>query len=366
MHPVFLRSRELIAIDGLHKSNTGLHEIFGWLQDLDLDHALGIFNLCWGDDALFDALPDRYKTFVITPGTEYVDWAWIEKLCDLYPDRRVILISPYDQSHILRPNFSRCVFDVWPDILHSFIKTVPQPTVDLMRRPKKISALCNRISQFKAYICAYLHETWPAHDYVLSWRRSLGKEEDLFLLNATGNARVDQVIRYLQDHLWDLTIDPTGSLGDQWWSLLAYDWCAYQDCVINCSNESINHSFQFEQGREKIMPGPYLTEKTYKVLMSGTALFAVGQYDTYHHLEQQGFRFDYPWSMDYDTTPRDIDRMTMMLCSLDQIQSTKTEYLAEHTLASRQHNRDWIFSGQWKDQAEIRNRRQIMQFADSL
>jgi hypothetical protein len=215
-------------------------------------------------------------------------------------------------------------------------------------------------------VCAHLYRTWNPEEYIISWRKYLAKQEDLYLLNSTGHHRIDDVIQFIKDEFWELNIGLTDDFVNAPINNLDYNWSAYTECIINCSNESVNNSYQFINDIGHILPGPYLTEKTYKVLLSGTALLPVGQYQTYSHLESQGFVFDYPWDKSYDQISGDIDRVAKILDCIDDIKKMSLKDLEELTLHSRRFNREYIFSGDYFQYINRINYQNIEKFAETL
>lgn len=366
MHSNFFSVKELVPLAQWHQADNYTKQVFSWLCDLNLGQAFGIFCLEWGTDDLLQSIPTNYSTYVITPGTEYVDWDWINRLCKKVPDSLVIVVCPYTTTLFAEPNLRLITFDVWPHNLKGYLDTVSQPNVSYSNRKYKISSLANRISQYRTYVNAHMYQTWDSSEYLMSWRKKLGKQEDLYLFNKTGNAKIDDLIGYIKNVFWDLKITPTEDFTNTPLSNLDYNWDAYTNCVINCSNESINNSYQIHGKKEHIQPGPYLTEKTYKTLLSGTALFAVGQYQTYAHLKSQGFMFNYPWDMSYDTVPGDIDRMALILECLDSIRQMSIGELSDATLESRKFNREYIFSGEYFQTVNNNNCTNIENFNRTL
>jgi len=366
MHSKFYLTRELLPLDQWNRADYYTKQVFSWLCDLKLGRAFGLFGLDLIHETLVDSFPKGYDTYIITPGTEYVDWQWLNSFCKRVPDSQVIIVGPYTHTLFAEPNLRIITFDVWPYNLKFYLDEYQQTDVNYLNRNYKISSLANRVSQFRSYINAYLHKTWNEQDYIMSWRKVVGKQEDLYLLNNTGNDKIDHLIDYLRTNLWDLTIKPDETFLNRPLNNLDYNWSAYTDCVINCSNESVNNSYQCADGIEHIQPGPFLTEKTYKTLLSGTALLAVGQYQTYSYLESQGFQFDYPWDRSYDNIPGDIDRIAKVIDTLESIKKISCEDCNQLTLKSRQYNREHIFSGDYYQTVNTQNYHNIELFSKTL
>jgi hypothetical protein len=300
-------------------------------------------------------------TYIFHFGAEYVDWQWLNQFCKKFPGSRVVVISPYNTALYAEPNLILIQFNFWPHILKWYQEENIIPEIHLTKKTKKISSLANRVSQFRAYVCAYLYQTWNSDDYTISWRGNIGKQEDLYLFSQTGNSKIDSIIDYLKSTFFNLNISPDNFTNHPLDNLF-YNWSAYTDCVINCSNESVNNSFQQTTTGSWIAPGPHFTEKTWKCLLSGTALLPVGQYKSYERLRQQGFKFDYPWDCTFDRIPGDIDRIDKILNCLDQIKDMPIEFLKSSTKESNQHNRDHILSGTYFNQENLINLSNVEKF----
>jgi hypothetical protein len=100
-----------------------------------------------------------------------------------------------------------------------------------------------------------------------------------------------------------------------------------------------------EDGREIILPGPYLTEKTFKCLLGGTAFVPVGQFDTYATLTQLGLQFDYGLDLSFDQDPGNLTRLEKMVVLIQQLGTMSAQDIYQTTLDSTQHNRDCVING---------------------
>jgi hypothetical protein len=115
---------------------------------------------------------------------------------------------------------------------------------------------------------------------------------------------------------------------------------AYIDCLMNLTNETFTQSLV----KNTIMSGPFITEKTWKPLLAGTAVLSQGPCGVYQHLEQFGFKFDYPWSKSFDAIPGDIDRFLCLLKVVDDIFAMDFELLALELEPTCKFNQEHILS----------------------
>jgi len=367
VHSSFFKPQEKLLLDNWHTADTYTQQILSWLPDIrsKLGKTFCLFNIAWPPLSLIDTVPVNVDTYVLHFGTEYVDWQWLSEFCRRFAHAQVILISPYNNSLYAEPNLTLIQFNFWPQILKWYQEENDIPIVSLTKKTKKISSLANRVSQFRSYVCAHLYKTQDPNDYVMSWRGMIAKQEDLYLFNYTGNNRIDIIIDYIKSTFFDLRIRPDEKLINGPLNNLFYNWSAYTDCVVNCSNESVNNSFQQTDQGSHIVPGTYFTEKTWKCLLSGTALLPVGQYRSYESLSQQGFKFNYPWNCDFDQISKDIDRIDAILSCLDSIKDMSVEFLKSHTQDSNIHNREHILSGNYYNQENLVNLNNVQKFIDN-
>ena len=365
MHNYFLRPQDLSDLDNWQCLDYYTKKMFDWLPALKskLGKTYCYFNLIWPDQTYISQAPEGYDTYVINFQFEYADFEWIKNFCSKVYPNKVLLITPYKTCKYQCQNLELLQYEGWPTVLDWYQTEYGWPDVVFDKKTKKISSLSNRISQFRAYVSAYMYLTWNPQDYVMSWHSKLFKSEDLYLLNHTGNSKIDAVIDFIKNSFLDMKIIPDyQSTHNTPLINLDYAWSAYTDCLINSSNESVNNSFQLINDKEYIMPGPFLTEKTMKCLLSRTALLPAGQYRTYAHLQSLGFQFDYPWDKSFDDTPEDISRFEKFLGTLDQINKLDFDYIKQEIKHSCDHNREHIISGDFLSLTSAKNAYNIDQF----
>jgi hypothetical protein len=361
----FLINQDSADLDNWHCLDCYTKKMFDWLPALKnkLGKTYCYFNLAWPAKTLISESPEGYDTYVINFQFEYADFDWIRDFClKVYPSK-VLLITPYSTCKYQCQNLQLLQYEGWPIVLDWYQSEYGWPDVTFDSKTKKLSLLAHRISQFRTYVCAYVYQTWHQQDYLMSWHGKLGKPEDLYLLNHTGNSKIDAVIDFIKKMSFlHMQIKPEQQFHNTALANLDYAWSAYADCLINSSNESVNNSFQFINDKEYIMPGPYLTEKTMKCLLSRTALLPAGQYSTYAHLQSLGFEFDYPWDKSFDDTFQDISRFEKFFNTLDQINKLDFDYIKQKIKHSCDHNREHIISGDFLSLTSAKNAYNIDQF----
>jgi hypothetical protein len=363
----FLINQEQTNLDNWDSLNDYTKKMFDWLPALKskLGKTYGYFNLGWPNQTVISECPMGYDTYVINFQFEYADFEWIKDFClKVYPSN-VLLISPYNTCKYQCQNLKLLEYQGWPMVLSWYQKEYGCADVTFDNKTKKISSLSNRTSQFRTYVSAYLYQNWNQEDYIMSWHNKLDQLEYLYLLNHTGNLKVDNVIDFIKNSFLDIKIIPGKKFVNSPLANLDYNWPAYTDCLINASNESVHNSFQTINDKDYIMPGPYLTEKTMKCLLSRTALLPVGQYKTYEYLQSLGFHFDYPWDVDFDNIPGNISRIEKILDTLKQINELNFDYIKQKIKYSCDHNREHIISGKFLSLTSAKNAYHIDQFYHS-
>ena len=86
-----------------------------------------------------------------------------------------------------------------------------------------------------------------------------------------------------------------------------------------------------------------MTEKTWKPLMTGTAMIPQGQSKTYSMFENFGFEFNYPWDKSYDLLTGDYDRLLGTLNVIDYVMNNPDTVLKE-VYDSCKYNFSWVRS----------------------
>jgi hypothetical protein len=209
----------------------------------------------------------------------------------------------------------------------------------------KASALINRPSQSKIIIFAALMAHMDADDLLVSLcPTGLGKgvHNDRFdNQSLTNNLVCDSYIKLFYDQ-WinkslELPYDDKDSLG--------YNNSAYQNSALNFTQETYNHSLMVKDGRSYIEPGPLLTEKTTKCLMSKTAFIPVGQMHSYHWLKTLGLQFNYgELDLDFDNDSGNLTRLEKIINLIHSLKQWSAQDLYVMTQDSTEHNYEHVNS----------------------
>jgi len=133
---------------------------------------------------------------------------------------------------------------------------------------------------------------------------------------------------------------------------------AYKDSAINLTNETFAQS----QRNEEIIPGPYLSEKSWKPLLAGTGLIPVGQPGVYAYMKNLGFDTNYPWPCEFDKVSGDLDRLIEMFKTVDWIFSDQYVDNFSQIMSVNKNNFEHIRSREFIDLITKQNQSNLENF----
>jgi hypothetical protein len=231
----------------------------------------------------------------------------------------------------------------------------------------KFSTVCNRISQSKLWITTKLLETAPDSSLVVlnSWL----EEKNVHNWQPTGNATLDNLTQIFRDSYLGKKIKIDDFDNDQHneQRITGMPWQPlYQDCAIHFTNESFHYSNMYQDGQTYGWPGPFLTEKTLKCLLGGTAFVPVGQFETYKTLTDLGLRFEYEFDISWDLDSGNLSRAESIINLIDNLNQYSVEQLLSKTQESTQYNQNHILSNKFFDQCQQKNKESVAQIFDLI
>jgi hypothetical protein len=320
------------------------------LRDLGGD----VFFALWQRWPSFDArsdLPLGHELYVISFHLEPLDIDWL-----LIQSGRlgvpVIVLS--DSEHEDFP---------WPDNVHQYqyyhwhhqIDTIKRwfPTQVSKNINYKASAFCNRITQSKLWIFTALVE-YLGDDHCLLKLDDWLEEKNVHHREHTGQKELDNLADMFWKKYWGqkYKIDSFDNITQNHQSFTADPLSrAYRESAINFTNESFHYSLMDDH----IVPGPFLTEKTLKCLVGGTAFVPVGQYNTYGSLGKLGLKFEYGFDLSWDNDPGNLTRMRSIVDFIRQMSKYTAQELFEITAVSTVYNKDMVWSGEFRQRCQIHN-----------
>jgi hypothetical protein len=278
---------------------------------------------------------------------------------DLYnnnPQSEFIILTDMSQNDLT--NFKRCKY---VQLFHwnTFLNFTLTRTDSLLKK-YKISSLSNRVNEYKFFVTAKLLNS---NDTFLTWNANYLKNVSYdYIFSPAGWPQRDSLLVYqslLKEPINQQRFvnDPVKSIRDSATNT------AYTESLINLINETKDNSWHQNFGK---LPGPYITEKTWKPLLRGNALLFSSQCDVKSSLEKFGFNFDYPWSNQYSTVCEDLERLDLLLNLIDQILDMSMQDITQGIEESIKHNQNLIVSGQLQKKINAVNCQGLDILADIL
>jgi hypothetical protein len=214
----------------------------------------------------------------------------------------------------------------------------------------KASALTNRLSQSKVIIFSALKSLLNEQDFVGSLNHAHLHLKNVHDWKMSGNAVCDKHTKNFIDN-W---LDKKFVLPNDDRSEGSYNNPAYQNSALNFTQESYHYSYMTDnRGNSYIEPGPFLTEKTFKCLLSKTAFIPVGQYKSYAFLEHMGMKFNYgELDLSFDNDSGNLTRLEKIVGLIESLNQWSAQDLFEMTRASTEYNYDYVRSGDFWNTCE--------------
>lgn len=321
-----------------------------WLQNLP---ASTYFSL-WTGWHEFD-LPLGYNLYVVSFHLETVSVEWVNRQAQRV-DAPIILLSDLNYyDYPFESNVHPYTYYLWhyqtKQIVQWFPKTVPKNI------KYKASAFCNRITQSKMLIFTALSEQLGSSCLLKldDWL----EEKNIHWRAKTGDEKLDQLAEVFWSKYWGqkFIIDDFTNNTHNYQRYTSDPYSrAYNEAVINFTNESFHYSYYQTEHINFTYPGPFLTEKTLKCIAGGTPFIAVGQFDTYGTLERLGFQFKYDGlDLSWDQDPGNLTRLTAIVDLISTLSKIEISDLVRATDASSKYNQEYVMSGDFFARCEQHN-----------
>lgn len=334
-------------------------EFYGWdfLRPL-IGKRVFWASVGWGNQE--QQLPPEYPYYLIK--TEGPNIEWIEQQAKSVNGHIFVMCLPNDYGyfdHADNITFLPCVeWHYQTDAMLKIFGKIVKKNVD-----KKISILTHRISYNKIVLLSVIKKYYNQSDICYSLHNFLENKNIHNWENTSSN-----IINYYKDYFlenfdyWVNPLDFEFLNSNKQLPSNDYRHAAYQECALNITNESWNYS-----GRHDIiLPGPFITEKTLKCLLGGTAFLANGQYDTYGTLKKFGFEFDYGMDLSFDNVIGDLTRLEKLISCVKDLVDVDCIELYERTKKSCIHNKELIISGAFYTTAETVNKSSLERILNTI
>lgn len=339
-----------VSVQGT-KETLDVYKEYDWIQKLPNKRIyLALFQgHCVND------LPPDYEYYIVSWHLEAVDMAWLKRQ---RTTGHIIVLFDGNHYDCQIPNVTFVPYMYWHVQLDQIIdwfglQPKPYPT-------RKFSAVCNRITQSKIWITTKLLET--ARDTSLIRLSRWLESKNVHDWQLTGNAVLDRLTITFRDKYQgqDIKIDDFDTFNSNIQQITANPWQpALQECVINFTNESFHYSGMSENGVDYVHPGPFITEKTLKCLIAGTALVPVGQFETYQTLKKFGLNFDYKFDTSWDLDAGNLTRAQKIVELIDHLNDFSVDQLVSLTKPVNDHNLNCIVSGTFAKKCREHNQQSV-------
>jgi hypothetical protein len=117
----------------------------------------------------------------------------------------------------------------------------------------------------------------------------------------------------------------------------------------------------YKDSKEIILPGPHLTEKTFKCLLGGTAFIPVGQFDVYCTLSKLGLKFNYNIDISFDQDPGNLTRFVKIVNLIKTLGTMSAMDIYEATKESTEHNQHCVSGEEFFQNCEHSNIKTLTQ-----
>jgi hypothetical protein len=319
------------------------------IKDMEWIRSLGQKTYChlwlrWPSESNV-CLPQGYNRYIVSFHLEAVDVTWLWKISSYIFAPIEVLTDSYAYDCPLPSNVIIHQFHWWHKQCELIMQWYPEKIEKKITH--QFSAICRRITQSKLLITTALLENKT--NSLIKLNTFKGNDADV----KPGNDKLDRLYNKFYTNWYGKTIDliDTKSLfsdistyGNQF--VNSNPWTeVYQNCALHFTNESFHFSYLENHLGSYLYPGPFITEKTFKCLIGATGFVPVGQFETYHALEEVGFKFAYDFNTDFDNDSGNITRLLSIVQLIEQLSQWKPQDIFEATRESCKYNREYILSG---------------------
>jgi len=328
---------------------------YSWMKKINNNNTMVILHNVIGD--IEYTLPTNYEYYIICCDIEAPDIEWLIEQSKSF-NGTVIILYEGNAYNFKLPNV---IFLPYYYRHHAFEKMIKWFGTNVKKNIKyKTSMFCNRITESKLITFTAIAE-YMGLDNLLVLHKWLEEKNIDPLEHIYDNELLNLHNIFFEKYYGtEISIDDFISEKHNYQSYTANPWQpSYQECAIHFTGESLSISDISKNLGDYQYPGPFLTEKTLKCLLGQTAFVPTGQFNTYQHLENLGFQFNYNFDTSFDFIIGDHDRLLGIVNTIKQFANMSKEELFEGTRESSIHNYNHIISGDFYDICEDINKKSI-------
>jgi hypothetical protein len=347
--------------------NTDFWDEMNWIKDLPKD----TFFSLWLKIPPAHDLPPGHPLYLMAYLDEPVEIDWLTRQAANISQPIIILNDGSVYDFPLPSNVYFYQYHSWHYHMNKIMTWFPERKSRDIKF--KASAVCHRITHSKVLIFTALMEHLGRDELLVKLSDWL-EEKNVYHRRPSHVPELDQLSEIFFNKYFGtlITVDDFPARGN-YQSFNSNPWHPfYINSALHFTNESHNHSnqrphshMQFWPGgwsrsrrpvSNKAVPGPCLSEKTYKCLISGTPFISVAQFDVYRSFEELGFTFDYgPLDLKWDQIPGDQTRLLEIVNLIKQLPNYSTGDIVDFTKHSSEHNMNHVWSGEFSKLCRARN-----------
>ena len=331
--------------------NTDFWDEMQWINDLPKD----TFFSLWLKIPPGQNLPPGHPLYLIVYFDEPVDVDWLIKQAHNISQPIIVLNDGDFYDLVLPTNVHFFQFHSWHYHMNKIMSWFPERKSRDIKF--KASAVCHRITQSKIIIFTALMEHLNQNELLVKLSDWL-EEKNVHFRQPTNVPELDQLSDiFFNKYFGTKIIVDKFPAFDNYQITNSDPWHPfYLNSALHFTNESYHYSSMMDHHGSYTRPGPCLSEKTYKCLISGTPFISVAQFDVYRSFEVLGFKFDYgPLSLKWDNDPGNLTRMTGIVDLIKQLSHYSIEDIVDFTKHSSEHNMDHVWSGNFSKLCRTRN-----------
>jgi len=313
---------------------------YEWIKQLPNNKS--IFLALWQHWRSQD-LPLGYDHYIVSFHLEAVNLPWLEQQTKLINSPIIVLFDGNSYNCTI-PGVTFVPYYYWHEQVRKIIRWYG---IKGRKNPEyKFSAVCSRATQSKIWITTELLERATEHSLI-----SLDNHIDLKDVHQwgdSGDAVLDQLTSVFRHKYLGKSIkfDSFENKDKNNQLVTSNPWQpALSKAAVHFTNESFHYSYMKTPTQEYIHPGPFLTEKTMKCLISGCSMVPVGQFETYKTLKNFGLNFDYSFDTSWDQDFGNVSRMRSIVDLVKDLGQYSVDELEHQNREVNMHNQQWLKSG---------------------
>lgn len=333
---------------------------YGFLSHIDHERVMIMLNVDAPTNTV--VIKPTHQSVVFTSCAESPRYTDLVELATRYPDKKFVWLADLDCYDFPLPaNVEHIAYRHWYirlEMFHQCYNTALVPRVKNKTITCMFSSLSYYMRQARAVVTAAL-KTYAPHS-VVSWHN---------LDNSNGIQKY--YVQTFKEHAYfaDLDwswIDQTLTVDDYNLSrnsvkgnMFEFENAAYQTALINFNNETDSMGWHDNGSSRYNRPGPFLTEKTWKSLISGCVLLNSGQPNTFEFLNH-AYHLPLNYSIDtsYDQVSQDFDRFRLLVQTIQKLSTRSLQDLIDENIDLCQHIQDKVLDPDYLDVFRAFNQQQ--------